>query len=331
MQTRPFGRTGLAVSTLGFGCGAVGGLMVRAAPAERERAVAMALDAGVNYFDTAPQYGNGLSETHLGEILARLKPAVIVGTKVRIADAEKGDLAGAIARSMDASLGRLGRDHVDLIQLHNPITAADEPGAIPAARVLAEVVPAFQRLVEAGKSRFFGITAIGETDAVLRVVDSGAMFTGQVSYNLLNPSAGRAMPPGLPGQDYGLLLERMRRAGMGAIGIRALAAGALAGETSRHPVASPPPPPIGSAASYEMDLAHAEVLRALVTEGYAASMAEAATRFVITGPLISTALVGIASVEQFAAALAAVAKGPLPEAALERVAALWRELAARAG
>ena len=331
MDSRPLGRTGMSVSLLGFGCGAVGGLMVRGTQADRERAVAMALDAGVTYFDTAPQYGSGLSETHLGQVLAKLQPEVFVGTKVRIADADKADLGGAIARSMEASLGRLGRDHVDLIQLHNPITAADEAGTIPAARVLAEVVPAFQRLVEAGKTRFSGITAIGETDAVLRVVDSGAMFTGQVSYNLLNPSAGQAMPPGLPGQDYGLLLARMQRAGMGSIGIRALAAGALAGEASRHPIASAPPPPIGSAGSYEADLAHAEVLRALVSEGFAASMAEAATRFVITGPLISTALVGIASVEQFAAALAAVAKGPLPPAALERLAALWGELAAKAG
>ncbi|MGC8475907.1 MAG: aldo/keto reductase [Acetobacteraceae bacterium] len=330
MQTRPLGRTGLLVSTLGFGCGAVGGLMVRAAPAERARAVAMAIDAGVTYFDTAPQYGNGLSETHLGEILKQLKAAVSLGTKVRIADADKADLAGAILRSMDASLGRLGREHVDLIQLHNPITEADAPGTISATRVLEEVVPAFQRLVAAGKTRFFGVTAIGETAAVLRVVDSGAMFTGQVSYNLLNPSAGRAMPAGLPGQDYQRLLARMAQAGMGAIGIRALAGGALAGEAVRHAVASPPPPPIGSAATYEADLANAEVMRTLVTEGFAASMAEAALRFVITGDGISTALIGIASVEQLAAALDAVAKGPLPAAALERLEGLWRDLAGRA-
>ncbi len=323
MDSRPLGRTGLSVSVLGFGCGAVGGLMVRGTPADRERAVAMALDAGVTYFDTAPQYGAGLSETHLGQVLAKLKPDVRVGTKVRIADADKGDLGGAIARSMEASLTRLGRDHVDLIQLHNPITETDGPGALTAARVLEEVVPAFQRLVEAGKTRFFGITAIGETPAVLRVVDSAAMFTGQVSYNLLNPSAGQAMPAGLPGQDYGRLLDRMAHAGMGAIGIRALAAGALAGEATRHPIASAPPEPIGSAGSYEGDLAHAQALRALVEEGHAATLAEAALRFVITQPGIATALIGIASVEQFAAALAAVAKGPLPAAALARLPALW--------
>ncbi|MDE2583013.1 MAG: aldo/keto reductase [Rhodospirillales bacterium] len=322
MQTRPLGHTGLAVSVLGFGCGAVGGLMVRGAPADRERAVGMAVDAGVNYFDTAPQYGDGASETHLGEVLARLQPDVRIGTKVRIADADRTDIATAVAASLDASLRRLGRDHVDLFQLHNPIAAADGPGTLAADRVLGEVVPAFERLVAAGKTRCFGITAIGETDAVLRVVETGRMHTGQVSYNLLNPSAGAALPPAYPAQDYRLLLDRLHTAGMGAIGIRALAGGALSGEASRHPIASPPPAPIGSATRYEADLDRARRLAPLVAEGHAGSLPEAALRFVIAHPAISTVLIGIASVAQFAQALAAAAKGPLPPAGLARAAAL---------
>src|SRR5437016_4977363 len=62
MQTRAFGRTGMQLSVLGFGCGAVGGLMVRGDARDQERAVARAIEAGVNYFDTAVQYGNGESE-----------------------------------------------------------------------------------------------------------------------------------------------------------------------------------------------------------------------------------------------------------------------------
>ena len=81
MQTRPFGRTGLQLSVLGFGCGAVGGLMVRGTPADQERAIARALEAGVNYFDTAWQYGEGESEKNLGRILRTLRPAnAVVGT-----------------------------------------------------------------------------------------------------------------------------------------------------------------------------------------------------------------------------------------------------------
>ena len=85
MHMRPFGRTGMQLSVLGFGCGAVGGLMVRGAPADQERTIARALDAGVNYFDTAWQYGEGESEKNLGRILQALKPAnAVVGTKVRL-------------------------------------------------------------------------------------------------------------------------------------------------------------------------------------------------------------------------------------------------------
>src|ERR1700682_5832934 len=83
MEQRVFGRSGMRVSILGFGCGAVGGLMVRGDPADQERAIAMALDAGGNYFDTAVQYGNGKSEENLGRALKTLNPAdAIVGTKV---------------------------------------------------------------------------------------------------------------------------------------------------------------------------------------------------------------------------------------------------------
>ena len=84
MEKRRLGKTGLDVSLLGFGCGAVGGLMVGGAPADQERAVARALELGVNYFDTAAQYGNGRSEENLGRVIKALKPDIYVGTKVRL-------------------------------------------------------------------------------------------------------------------------------------------------------------------------------------------------------------------------------------------------------
>ena len=104
MEYRTFGRTGLQLSILGFGCGAVGGLMVRGAPSDQERAVAQAIEAGINYFDTAAQYGDGESEKNLGRILAKLKPNVIVGTKVRIRSADFTRIAPAVAESLEASL-----------------------------------------------------------------------------------------------------------------------------------------------------------------------------------------------------------------------------------
>ena len=73
MEKRRLGKTGLDVSLLGFGCGAVGGLMVGGTPADQERAIARALELEINYFDTAAQYGDGQSETNLGRAIKTLK------------------------------------------------------------------------------------------------------------------------------------------------------------------------------------------------------------------------------------------------------------------
>src|SRR5689334_20637880 len=108
MQMRGFGRTGMKVSALGFGCGAVGGIMVRGDPADQERLVARPLAVGVNYFDTAVLYGDGESEKNLGRVLQKLRPAnAIVGTKVRIPPDAFGRIAEVLASSLEGSLARL--------------------------------------------------------------------------------------------------------------------------------------------------------------------------------------------------------------------------------
>src|SRR5215469_3396782 len=109
MEMRTFGRTGLQVSILGFGCGAVGGLMVRGAPQDQERAIARAIEAGINYFDTAALYGDGESERNLGRVLKALKADVVVGTKVRLSAGHRADVGKAIEQGMNDSLARMGR------------------------------------------------------------------------------------------------------------------------------------------------------------------------------------------------------------------------------
>jgi L-galactose dehydrogenase/L-glyceraldehyde 3-phosphate reductase len=331
MEMRMFGRTGVTLSVLGFGCGAVGGLMVRGDPAEQERTVARAIGAGVNYFDTAVQYGNGESEKNLGRILGRLRPPdAVVGTKVRLPSASFGDIADAIATSLERSLIRLRRDRIDIFHLHNAITETGGGETLSVQQVLGEVVPAFQRLRQQGKIRFLGLTAIGFTTALYRVIDAGAFDSAQVVYNMLNPSAGSALPPHYPAQDYGRLFQHTKKAGVGVIAIRVLAGGALSGSVERHPIASPPPEPIGSALSYEADVERARRLLPLVQEGFAASLTEAATRFAISQSAIGTILVGTATPQQFEMALAAVEKGPLPPAALERLSALLQTFSGEA-
>src|SRR3984893_7996316 len=270
MEMRVFGRTGMRLSVLGFGCGAVGGLMVRSDPLDQERTIARAIAAGVNYFDTAVQYGNGESEKNLGRVLQRLKPAnVAVGTKVRLLPGEFGRIADAVTVSLEGSLARLRLDPVDIFHLHNVITETGGGSALSVGQVLGDVVPAFERLRQQGKIRFLGITAVGETAALHQGIDAGAFHTANACYNMLNPSADEELPASYPAQDYGRLFDHSKAAGVGVVGIRVLAGGALSGSAERHPIAGPAPEPIGSAMSYEGDIERARRLTALVKEGFA--------------------------------------------------------------
>jgi len=328
MEKRVFGRSGLRLSVLGFGCGAVGGLMVRGDPADQERAVARALEAGVNYFDTAVAYGDGESEKNLGRILKKLKPAdAIVGTKVRLRPPDFTRIADAVGASLDGSLQRLGLERVDIFHFHNPITVKGGGDSLSVRQMLDELVPAFESQRRRGKTRFLGITAVGDTAALHEVIDARVFDSAQVSYNLLNPSAAAVLPANYPAQDYRRLFDHTVAAGVGVVGIRVLAGGALSGSGERHPIASAPPTPIGSAVSYDTDLARARRLRPLVEEGFAGSLSEAAIRFAMSHPAMGTILVGMASLQQFEQALAAVLQGPFPQAALERAATQQQEFA----
>lgn len=322
MQTRQLGRTGLTVSVLSFGCGAVGGLMTKGDPREQERAVARGLDAGMTYFDTAPQYGNGTSEENLGRILAKLKPKIAVGTKVRVPEADYGRIDAFITESVETSLKRLGRDSVDLFQLHNRIGPASKGDMLAIDKVLGEVVATFERLRKEGKTRFLGITALGDTPELHRTIGSGAFDTAQICFNALNPSAGQTVPSGFPGQDYKRLMAEAKALGLGTIGIRVLAGGALSGTEARHPLNVQVVEPIGSGADYAEDVRRALAFKPLVDAGHAASLPELAVRFAISDPALSTTLVGIANIEQLDAAIAAAEKGVLPAAALAEIGAI---------
>jgi aryl-alcohol dehydrogenase-like predicted oxidoreductase len=329
MEQRALGRTRLTVGALGFGCGDVGGLIVRGGPAVRERAVARALEAGVTYFDTAASYGHGESERNLGATLRALGVRPHIGTKVRLAP-EATDTARAIAGGVEQSLQRLGMDAVDLVQLHNPIAADGAPprgSALPLGRVLDEVMPALDTLRRQGKTRFVGITALGDTPALHALLDAGVVDTAQVCVNLLNPTAAVTPPPGFPAHDFGRLLDRAGSAGVGTIAIRVLAAGALSGTVERHAVAMPSVAPIASGSDYAEDVARARRLQPLVDKGYALTLMEASIRFALSHPALSTVLVGYSEMAHLEAAIAAVERGPLPPAALALLDELWRGLA----
>ena len=327
MDYRPLGSTGLNVSEIGFGCGNVGGLMIRGEHGDQVKAVARAMELGINYFDTAPSYGDGQSETNLGRVLKELSADVYVGTKFRVATHEPGRVKGNVIASVEESLARLQREQVDLMQMHNHVASVADGGSIAPEEAMGEVVEALGELRDQGKVRFWGMTAVGETAALHRVIDSGKLNTVQSVYNLVNPSAGTAVPPRFDMPDYGNLIGRASANGMGVLVIRVLAAGALSGEATRHSVAVPTVAPIGSGRDYGQDQARAEGFRFLQQEGYVGSLVEASLRFALGNAGVSSVLVGYSSLEHLEQAVESAARGPLPPEATDRLPEVWARFA----
>lgn len=327
MQKQKLGRTDLEVSRLTFGCGAVGGLMTKGDAADQDRAVAWARDNGINFFDTAASYGDGASETNLGRALAGNTDGLVIGTKAGLPDTEVANAASVVEQSLHASLKRLRLDHVDLLQLHNSINESDRLGVITADQVLNEVVPAFEKLRDAGKVRYLGFTAKGKPEELLQLVKSGLFDSAQIFYNLLVPSAGQSMPSDYPAEDYQQLLTVAAEHGVGAIGVRVLAGGALSGTETRHPLGMPTVAPIGSNTDYATDVQRALRFMPLIEEGYAETLPELAVRYTTSNPELPTTEIGIANLEQLQAAAAAVNLGPLSSEALERVQSIQAGLA----
>ena len=324
MKYNLLGRTGLKVSPFGFGCGSIGGLLVRGEYPAMRQVVSRAVELGVNYFDTAPHYGSGQSEVNLGAVLRELKADVLIGTKVRLTGEDMGGIGAAIARSAEGSLRRMGRVAIDLIQLHNHLGWRRQLDKnLVALEDLDAAVRAFESLHQQGKVRAWGITGMGSSDALQKAVGKGGFQTIQVPYNLLNQSAGALPPAGFPFQDYGRLIDRSAEREMGVIAIRILAGGALSGRMERHPVAAKWVNPIASETFYSADVARARRYEFLVEEGLAENLVEAAVRFAIGKPGVATALLGISGLEQLEQAVRYVERGPLPADALERIRATW--------
>lgn len=313
MLTRSLGTTDITVSPLSFGCGNVGGLMVRGDEREQRETVAHALDAGVRYFDTAASYGDGRSEEALGRLLPASEPRAAVGTKVRLTPAsiaQAGSVAATIRQSLEASLRRLQRDTVDLFQLHNPIGDPSDEGALPVAHVVHEVLPVLLELKREGKTRSIGLTALGDATSLRQLSNAGGFEVSQVPFSLLNPSA-----------VGNLASSGTRRLGM--IGIRVLAGGALGGQPSRHPIATPTAGAIGRGrglgSDYDGDLQVADRYRRLVDAGAAVSLPALALRYSLSEPRLDTFVVGFSSLAHLQQALAGVEAGPLPPDVLNEV------------
>jgi D-threo-aldose 1-dehydrogenase len=310
---------------LTYGGGWVGGFIIRAEADAREKVLNRALDAGIDWIDTAAAYGNGASETVLGEWLPKVpkdrRPRI--STKFNI-DVSAPDFAGQVERSVAASFGRLRLEHVPLLILHNRIVDEASPDrnnrSLTARQVLEKggVADILDALRAKGLCDWIGLTGLGDAKALQEVIDSGRFDVAQIYYNLLNPTAMGSAGPGWNTTDFDGLLHRCAAKDVGTMGIRIFAAGHLA-TTERHGREMPITANTDSSAEEVRAKAALEVLG----DAYGRP-AQAALRFGLACPLLSTIEVGIGEAWHLDEALAAVAMGPLPAEAIAQLDQLRR-------
>jgi L-galactose dehydrogenase/L-glyceraldehyde 3-phosphate reductase len=319
MKYRNFGSTGLTISEVVFGAGAVGGMLIRSEQETMRAGVRRALDGGINWIDTAPSYGDGQSEQNLGWLLSEIDDDPHVSTKLTIDLDDGGDIPGQVERSLHQSLERLRRDGVDLLQLHNRVTLerGADAGSLSVRDVLGDdgVVAGLGRVREQGLTRFIGFTALGDVAALEELVDSGRFDSAQVYHNLLNASAGREVPPGFSAYDYRGLIDRCAGKGMAVMNIRVLAAGMIAATED------PPGRPTGGlspGSDAASDAARGRVVREVVGPDHG-TMAQVAIRYALGNRSVSGALVGFSTLEHIDEAVAAVEMGSLPPEVIDRI------------
>jgi D-threo-aldose 1-dehydrogenase len=321
MRQSALGRTGLKISEIALGGGVTGGILIEADEATRAAALQRAVAAGINWIDTAALYGNGVSEAHIGELLAALSPRPQISTKVRIEPDQMGDIAGAIERSLEGSLKRLRVERVALFQLHNQLGAAagGRPTLTP-QQVLGRggVADTFDRLKQQGLFQAGGITAVGDPKACLEVIESGRFDAAQVYYNAINASAAWSRAPaGWKAQDFSGVIAACARRNMGILNIRIWAGGPLATPKRPDRLAV-----LTAGTDLDNEVRCAAAVRATLGDAYG-TPAQTALRFVLGNRDLSTRVIGISELAFLDEALAAVPMGPLPAAAVAKLGRLW--------
>lgn len=322
MKYRRFGRTGLQVSEVVFGGGYVGGIVILADDDTKRRALRRALDAGINWIDTAPLYGQGRSEEALGWLLAEVDEKPYLSTKVRLDLDNLADIPGAIERSVHDSLRRLKRDWVDLLQLHNQIgtrTGSGMLGAISIEDVLRKdgVADGLERMRKQGLTRFIGLTALGEAPAIVRALDSGRFESAQVYYNLLNPSAARTMPSGWSGHDFAGVCAACARHDVAMMGIRVFASGVLATDVRHGREIA-----LTENSALDVEAARAKVALHALGTGHG-TRAQTALRFALANPDFACFVVGLGEPSHLDEVIAAEAMGPLAADVIARLEAVY--------
>ena len=333
MQYRSMGSTGVSVSEIAFGTGGNAGLMIQGTFEEQIQAAARAIELGINYFDESPDYGDGVSETNLGKVIKELGVRPLINTKVEVRNENLDDIAGHVERSVDASLQRLGVDWVDIVQIHNgPVAERPELKGRQYNILWIEdflrpkgALEGLQRLQRAGKARFVGFICRGNDGPQVRqLIDTGCFNLINIVYNLLNPSAARTEVPGFrPESDFGGVINYAQSHGVG-VAIYSPTAGGVLTDTA---IEGRAPHPLAHTARREAErfqdnIRRAQALSFLSRPGQ--TMVQAAKRFILSHPGVTTVLGGFSGMEHLEEAVPASGAGPLSEMEMARIEMVWR-------
>jgi aryl-alcohol dehydrogenase-like predicted oxidoreductase len=314
MQYRDFGSTGLKISELVFGGGAVGGLLINQDDDSKREAITRALDSGINWIDTAPSYGQGKSEEALGWLLQDIEVPPYISTKFTI-DTRNPDIYGQIEQSLNESLRRLNRPNVTLLQLHNRIGPQTDKHTIGISEILKPhgVLDILDTFRSQGMIHHYGITALGDTAAITRVIKSNRIASAQVYFNLLNPSAALTPPPSWPYYNFTGIIDTCFEHGVAPMNIRVLSAGVIATEL-RHGREMP----LTQGDTVESETAKAKFIFEQLATEYG-TRAQTAIRFALAQSRLACVIVGLAELAHLDEAIAAEEMGPLPAEAIARI------------
>lgn len=316
MQYRSLGRTGFKVSTVSFGAWAIGGTWGPVSDEESLRALHRAVDRGVNFIDTADVYGDGHSERLVGR-LRRERPGehIVIATKAgrrlqphTAASYSRANLTAFVERS----LGNLGVDALDLLQLHCP------PFPV---YYMPEVFDVLDDLTTAGKIRYYGVS-VERVEEALKALEFPGVQTVQIVYNLVRPRPAE------------LFFPEAHRRHVGVVARVPLASGLLAGKMSaatrfsaddhrqfnRHGESFDAGETF-SGLDYERGLAFVERLRAIVPPG--TSLAAFALRWILEADAVTCTIPGAKRPEQVDENIAAADLPPLGAELMARVRALY--------
>jgi aryl-alcohol dehydrogenase-like predicted oxidoreductase len=317
MQTRRLGSTGYEISEIGFGAWPIGGTWGEVPEADAMGALNAALDAGVNFFDTADAYGNGRSEKFLAR-LRRERPdkPFVVATKAGRRLLPHHTAEGYTEENLRSWVGRsleyLETDCLDLLQLHAPP---------PAVYYRPEVFAVLDALVAEGKVRHYGVS-VEKVEEALKAIEYPGVETIQVIFNVFRQ------------RPAGLLFREAAARDVGIIARVPLASGLLTGKMTRETAFAETDHrafnregarfdrgETFSGIPYETGLELVEELRPLVPQG--ATMAQFALRWILMFDAVSTVIPGAKTAAQTRQNAAAASLAPLPPETMAAVADLY--------